>query len=65
MLHQAAQLAHMLDRRLKELAKDAGQEKDFKDVAEVIAKDKAKVVATMEKKAVMSEKARVAMEKRS
>ena len=61
---QAAQLAHILDERLKELADDADREKPLKDMAEVTAKEKTKTTATMEKKATASEKARVAAEKR-
>ena len=65
MLHQATQLAHILNGQLKEQAKDASQEKDLKDVAEVIVKDKAKAAATTKKKAAASEKARASEEKRS
>lgn len=64
MPRQVAQLAHILDGRLKELADDADREKALKDVAEVTAKEKTKTTATMEKKATASEKARVAVEKR-
>jgi len=62
--HQAVQLAHILDGRLKDLVEDVGREKALKDVAVVTAKDKEKVTATAEKKAATSEKARVAAEKR-
>ena len=64
MPRQVAQLAHILDGRLKELDDDADREKALKDVAEVTAKEKTKTTATMEKKATASEKARVAVEKR-
>ena len=64
MPRQAAQLAHILDGRLKELADDADREKALKDMAEVTAKEKTKTTATMEKKATAFEKARVAAEKR-
>ena len=45
------QLTHILDGRLKELAKDAEQEKALKDVATTMAKEKGKVVETAEKRA--------------
>ena len=63
--HQAVQLAHILDGRLKDLAKDVGQEKALKNMAVVTMKDKEKAAATAEKKAAASEKAKVAAEKRS
>jgi len=63
--YQAAQLAHVLDGRLKELAEDANREKSHKDVAKITTKEKTKVAATTEKKASASEKARAAVEKRS
>jgi len=63
--HQATQLAHILDGRLKDLVEDAGREKALKDVAMVTAKDKEKAAATTEKKAAVFEKASVATEKRS
>ena len=65
MLHQAAQLAHLLDGWLKKLAEVADREKAFKDVVEVTTKDKTKATTTAEKKAAASKKARVAVEKRS
>ena len=65
MFYQAAQLTHIFDGRLKELAKDAEREKALKDVAKASAKEKTKAAATMEKKAVASEKARVLTEKKS
>ena len=63
--HQAAQLAYILDGRLKELADDASLEKALKDMAEVTAKEKTKVAATVGKKAGASERAKAAAEKRS
>ena len=63
--HQAAQLAYILDRRLKDLVEDVGREKALKDVAVVTVKDKEKAAATAEKKVAAFEKARVAAEKRS
>ena len=65
MPHQAAQLAYILDGRLKELADDASLEKALKDVAEVTVKEKTKVAATVGKKAGASERAKAAAEKRS
>ena len=65
LFHQATELTHILDGRLKELAEDAIWEKALKDVAEANSKEKTKAAATAKKKAVVSEKARVATEKRS
>ena len=65
MFYQAAQLTHVLDRRLKELAEDAEWEKALKDVVKANAKEKTKVAATAEKKAAAFEKARVSEEKKS
>ena len=56
-------MAHILDRRLKDLAEDACREKALKDMAVVTAKDKEKAAATVEKKAAASKKARVAAKK--
>ena len=61
--HQAAQLAYILDGRLKELADDASLEKALKDMAEVTAKEKTKVAATVGKKAGASERVRAAAKK--
>lgn len=65
MHHQAAQLAYILDGRLKDLAEDVGREKALKDMVVVTVKDKEKAAATAEKKVAAFEKARVAVEKRS
>ena len=65
MFYQAAQLTHVLDGRLKELAEDAEWEKALKDMAETTAKEKTKAAATVEKKVAASEKARVSTEKKS
>ena len=65
LFYQAAQLSHILDGWLKELAEDAEQEKALKDVAEATFKEKTKAAATAEKKVAMSEKARVVVDKRS
>ena len=62
MFHQATQLTHVLNRRLKELAE---REKALKEVVEAIAKEKIKAAATTEKKVAASEKARVSAEKKS
>lgn len=61
---QAAQLAYVLDERLKETAEDAEREKALKDVAIATAKDKGKVAKTAEKRAQEYKKARVLAEKR-
>lgn len=65
MHHQAAQLAYILDGRLKDLAEDVGREKALKDMVVVTVKDKEKAAAIAEKKVAAFEKARVAVEKRS
>ena len=65
LFHQATELTHILDGRLKELAEDAMWENALKDVAEATSKEKTKAAAIAEKKAVVSEKARVAAEKGS
>ena len=49
---------------MKELADDVEREKALKDVAEVVSKERAKIVATVEKKATASEKAKALAEKR-
>ena len=48
---QAAQLTHILGKRLKELAEDAEQEKTLKDVANAMAKEKGKATEAVGKKA--------------
>ena len=58
-------MTHILDGRVKELAKDAEREKALKDVAEANAKEKTKAAAATERKDVASEKARALAEKRS
>ena len=65
LFYQAAQLTHVLDGRLKELSEDDEREKTLKEVATVTAKEKTKAVETIEKKVVVSEKARALAEKRS
>ena len=49
---------------MKELAKDVECKKDLKDVAEAASKERAKIAATMEKKAVTSKKAKALVEKK-
>ena len=49
--YQTAQLAYVIDERLKEAAEDADQEKALKDVVVATAKDKGKVAAIAEKRA--------------
>lgn len=51
MQYQAAQLTYVLNERLKELTKDAEQEKALKDVAAVTTKEKGKAAAAAEEKA--------------
>ena len=57
-------MTHILDGRMKELADDIKREKALKDVAEVVSKERAKIAATVEKKATASEKAKALAEKR-
>ena len=64
LFYQATQLTHILDGRLKKLAEDAKWEKALKDVTEATSKEKTKATATAEK-VIVSEKARVAVEKGS
>ena len=49
---------------MKELAKDVERERALKDVAEATSKERAKIAATMEKKATAFEKAKASAEKR-
>ena len=50
---------------MKELSKDAEQEKALKDVAKVMVKEKVKAAETAEKKTIMAEKARASAESKS
>ena len=63
--HQAAQLAHILNERLKDLSEEVDQEKAGREVAAKTAKDKTKVADAAKKRAAAVEKARVLAEKRS
>ena len=58
---QAAQLAYVIDDRLKEVVEDADREKVLKDVVVATAKDKGKAA---EKRAQAFEKARILAERR-
>ena len=62
--YQAAQLAYIMDKRLKEAAEDTEREKASKDVAITTAKEKGKVAEVAEKKAQTFEKAWALAEKR-
>ena len=55
----AAQLACVIDERLKEATEDANQEKALKDVVVATIKDKGKVATVAENRAQKTEKARV------
>ena len=57
-------MTHILNVRVKELAGDAERERALKDAAEAVSKEKAKISATAEKKAVASDKAKALAEKR-
>ena len=59
------QLTLIVDGRMKELSKDAEQEKAFKDVVKAMAKEKVKATEIAKKKAIMAEKARASAESKS
>ena len=61
---QAAQLTHILEGRVRELAEDAERKRALKDAMEATSKERAKIATTTEKKAAASEKAKVSAEKR-
>ena len=61
---QAAQLTHILEGQVRELAEEVEREKALKDAAEATSKVRAKIAVTTEEKAATSEKARVSAEKR-
>ena len=61
---QATQLTHILNGRVKELVEDAEREKALKDAMKVASKERVKITATAEKKAVAFEKAKALAEKR-
>ena len=61
---QATQLTHILNGRVKELVEDAERERALNDVMEATSKERAKIAATAEKKAVASDKAKALAEKR-
>ena len=54
---QAAQLAYMIEDRLKEVAKDVDRERALKDVAVATAKNKDKATEDSEKRAREAERA--------
>ena len=64
MVCQVAQLAHILDGRVKELVEDVERERALKDAAEAASKERTKITMTAEKKAAASEKAKALAEKR-
>jgi len=57
--YQAAQLTHILDKRMKELTEDVERETALKDVATATTKENVKATEATEKKAQSSEKARL------
>ena len=57
--YHAAQLACVIDERLKEATENANQEKALKDVVVATIKDKGKVATVAENRAQKTEKARV------
>ena len=61
---QVAQLTHILEGQVRELAEDVERERALKDAAEAMRKEREKIAATVEKKAATSEKARVSAKKR-
>ena len=62
MSFQVAQLAHILDGRLKELSEDADWEKAAREAAAKTAQDKTKAAKNAEKRVVAVEKARALAE---
>ena len=58
------QLTHVLNKRLKELIKDAEWEKALKDVAATMAKEKGKTVEAAEKRVQLAKKAWLVSEKK-
>ena len=65
MFLQVAQLAYILDGRLKELSEDANREKAAREAAAKTAKDKTKAAENAEKRAAAMKKAKALAEKRS
>ena len=61
---QAAQLTHILEGRVKELAEDTERERALNDMAKATNKERVKIAVTAEKKATAFEKYRVSTEKR-
>ena len=59
------QLTLIVDGRMKELSKDAEQEKALKDVVEAMVKEKVKVAEIAKKKAIMAKKAKASAESKS
>lgn len=61
---QAAQLAYIMDKRLKEATEDVDWDRAPKDIAVAMANEKGEAVAVVKQKAKDSEKARALAEKR-
>ena len=61
---QAAQLTHILEGQVRELAEEVERERALKDAVEATSKVSAKIAVTTEKKVATSEKARISTEKR-
>ena len=55
---QDAQLTHILEGQVRELTEDAERERALKDAAKATSKERAKIAATVEKKAATFEKAK-------
>ena len=55
---QAAQLTHILEGRVRELAEDTERERALKDTVKATNKERVKIAATVEKKAATFEKAK-------
>ena len=62
--YQTEQLTHILDERMKELAKDTEREKALKDMAEDKGEEKGNADDVAKKKAQAAEKARLVAEKK-
>ena len=54
----SSDLTHILEGQVRELVEDAERERDLKDAAEATSKERAKIAATVEKKAATFEKAK-------
>ena len=61
---QAAQLAHILNKMVKDLSEEVDREKACRDEAVKTAKEKTKTADAVEKRAAATEKSQASVEKR-